>query len=83
MRKRLKLLAIASALVIILVASIASVAMAAGPNPDPGTCPNPECTNVCPNPDCPNNGDQLQYRNGSQGSGSGAVQHQQRACWVD
>jgi hypothetical protein len=78
MRKISKMAAIASALVIILVVSIASVAMAAGPNPDPGTCPNPECPGECP--DCPYDGNQLQYQNqnGPQGPNGSAFQYQYR-----
>ncbi|MDD5701456.1 MAG: hypothetical protein PHU23_05330 [Dehalococcoidales bacterium] len=85
MKKILRMAGIASALVILLVVSIASLAMAAGPNPDPGTgvCPNPDCPNVCPNPDCPGDGDQLQYRNGPQYSQGGAHKHQYRACHVN
>ena len=58
MKKLFKRAAIIVTLVIILVIGVTSAAMAAGPNPDPGTCPNPasngEGPGVCPNPDCPN-----------------------------
>ena len=58
MTKTFKRVAIAVVLAVILVISIASVAMAAGPNDNAGTCPNLDC----PNGDCPNDGDQLQTR---------------------
>ena len=71
----------ASALLVVLIVSLASVAMAAGPNADAGTgtCPNPDCPNVCPNPDCTGDGDQLQYQKGPQNS-QGASKYQYRAC---
>jgi hypothetical protein len=72
-KRVIKMVAIIMAVVIVLVVSIGAIAMAAGPNPDPGTCPNtnsgnsgicpnPECPHVCPNPDCPCDGEQLQYQ---------------------
>ncbi len=74
---------IVTALVIFLVVLVASVAMAAGPNSNPGTgtCPNPDCTNVCPNPDCPGDGDQHQYQKGPQSSQESVLKYQYRACW--
>jgi hypothetical protein len=87
MRKILKMVAIASALVIILVVSVVSTAMAAGPNPAPGsgTCPNPDCTGVCPNPDCTWDGDQLQYQhqNGLQDPKGSAFKYQHRFGQID
>jgi hypothetical protein len=81
MRKVLRMAGIASALVIILVVSITSVAMAAGPNA--GICPNPDCTNICPNPDCPGDGDQNQYERGQQNSQQGIFKYQHRACQAE
>jgi hypothetical protein len=95
MKKIFKRVAIASVLVIILVISVASVAMAAGPNSDPGTCPNPDCNDgvcpnpdgpgVCPNPDCTGDGDQLQYqhRNGLQAANGTGYKYQYRSCQVE
>ena len=85
MKRVLKMVAIASALIIVLTVSIVSVAMAAGPNQDAGTCPNPDCTSVCPNPDCPGDGDQLQYRhqNGQQDAQCGQFQYRYRLCQID
>jgi hypothetical protein len=58
MKKLFKSAAIIVTLVIILVIGVTTAAMAAGPNPNPGTCPNTasngDGTGVCPNPDCPN-----------------------------
>jgi hypothetical protein len=55
MKKLFKRTAIIVTLVVILTIGIASAVMAAGPNPDPGTCPNTASNGgVCPNPDCPN-----------------------------
>jgi hypothetical protein len=85
MKRILKMVTIVSALVIILVVSVASVAMAAGPNPEPGTCPNPDCPGVCPNPDGSCDGDQLQYRhqNGKQDAQGSQFQYRYRLCQVD
>jgi hypothetical protein len=85
MRKILKMVGIASALVILLVVSISSVVMAAGPNPAPGTCPNPECPGVCPNPDCTCDGDslQFQYKNGPQGPNGGVYKYLYKYGQVD
>lgn len=85
MKKIIKMVGIASVLVIILVVSIGSVAMAAGPNPQPGTgtCPNPDCTNVCPNPDCTCDGDQLQTRIGPQNYQGSALKTQDRTCQAE
>ncbi len=85
MKKAFKLVAIASAVVIILTVSIVSVAMAAGPNPTPGTCPNPDCTNVCQNSDCTCDGDQLMYQhqNGPQSPKGSAFQYRYNSCQVD
>ena len=80
MRKIFKMVAIASLLVIILVVSIGSVAMAAGPNHD-GTCPNYDCPSECPKCSC--DGDQHQHRNGQQDPNGGAYRHQYGSCWVE
>ena len=72
MRRILKMVGIITVLVIILAISIGSVAMAAGPNLDPGTCPNTEC----PNPDCPRDGEPLQFQKGPLGPSDGGHQYQ-------
>ena len=83
--KVLKTLAIASVLVIILTATIATATMAAGPNPDPGVCPNADCPNECPCGDCVCDGDQLQYQhqNGVQNQKGNTYQYQYRSGQVD
>lgn len=85
MKRIVKMVAITSALVIILVVSIGSVVMADGPNPEPETCPNTDCLNVCPNPDCPCDGDQFLYRhqNGLQSNDGSMFKHQYRSCQAD
>jgi hypothetical protein len=83
MKKIFKRVAIASVLVIILVVSVASVAFAAGPNANPGTCPNPDCNDgICPNPDCSCDGDgpKYQHQNGQQQANGAGYKYQYRSC---
>ena len=51
-RKIVKVLSTSLILTVLLIVSLTGIAFAGdghGPNPEPGTCPNP----VGPNPDCP------------------------------
>ena len=54
MRKAARILVTVLVVTIIMIISIAGIAMAKGPYY--GECPNPDCPNAgeCPNPDCPN-----------------------------
>lgn len=83
--KILKKLAIVSVMVIILTVLLSTVAMAAGPNPDPGVCPNSNCPNECLSGDCVCDGDQLQsqQQNGAQSQKGNIYQFQYRSCQID
>ena len=71
MSKIVRVLTVSLILTVILIVSLTGIVFAdGGKNPEPGTCPNPNCPNpepgICPNPDCLsdclNNGDGSQIQ---------------------
>ena len=92
MRKVLKMLGVAVAVIAVLTILMTSVAMAAGPNADPGNCPNPECTCDCSKLqtqtqegtcECSELQNQYQNQNGSQYTNGNAYKYQNRNSQVD